>query len=101
MIVTLQPRPVDQFFRHTVSTPTARLAFLTAAARKAIGEAEDGMTLDALARAMDATEAEARDAAQAIGSAAVWYCSSRGWRIRIRSPQERRLVAANDNRAAA
>ncbi|MEC5324360.1 hypothetical protein [Aurantimonas sp. A3-2-R12] len=97
MIVTAKPCPVDPVFRHPVTTPAARLATLTAAAREAIGSTEDGTTLDGLARALDATHAEARDTAQAIGSAAVWYCSSRGWRIRIRSPQERRLVAANDN----
>ncbi|MEF2557388.1 hypothetical protein VQ044_14060 [Aurantimonas sp. C2-5-R2] len=79
----------------------ARLALLTVAARKAIGEAEDGITIDGLAGALDATADEARDTAQALGPEAAWYCSSRGWRIRLRSREERKLVAANDNAKAA
>ncbi|MEF2557596.1 hypothetical protein VQ044_15140 [Aurantimonas sp. C2-5-R2] len=97
----MKPRPVDPVFRHRVTTPAARLDALTAAARKVVGKAEDGLQLDALAGALDATEAVARDVAQALGKEAVWYCSSRGWRIRLRSPEERRLVASNDNDAAA
>lgn len=97
MIVTAKPCPVDPVFRHAITTPPGRLGALTAAARQTLGKAPDGVTLDGLARALDATEAEGRDVAQTIGKDGVWYCSSRGWRLRLRSSVERKLVASNDN----
>ena len=97
MIVTAKPCPVDPVFRHAITTPPGRLGALTAAARQTLGKAPDGVTIDVLAGALDATEAEARDTAQALGRDAAWFCSSRGWWIRLRSLEERRLVAANDN----
>lgn len=95
---TLQPRPLDAVWHHAPTTPPGRLAELADAARRILDGKADGMTLASLAGTLFCTHAEARDAIQALGSAVAWFWPSKGWRVRLRSADERRLAAANDNR---
>jgi hypothetical protein len=100
MVYTLKPPPVCAVFRHRTTTPPRRLAVLTERARKTPTGKPDGLSVPALAAAISATDAEARDAVQALGKSVVCYWPGKGWRVRLRSAGERRLVAANDNREA-
>lgn len=98
MIVTMKQRPVDPVFKHPVSTPQARLDALTDAARTFLREQPDGAPVAALARQIGANDGEVRDVVQQLGRDAALFCASRGWAIRLRSPDEvRLLVPANTN----
>lgn len=97
MSYTLQKPPVDLTFSHRVTTPPARLAVLTAAARKALDGSRDGVTLPDLTTALACTEGEASDAVQFLGREVALFWAGRGWRFRLRGKDEQRLRAANDN----
>ena len=97
MSYVLAQRPVDAFFRPRPTTPADCLAVLTVAARTALSEAPDGLTLVALAERLVATASERYDAVRALEPAVAWLCPGRGWRCRMRSERELQLIAANDN----
>ena len=71
---------------------------LTSAARKALAGAKDGLSLAELGKRLVATDAEAYDAVRALEPNVAWLWPGRGWRVRLRSTRELRLLAANDNR---
>ena len=96
----LQKPPIDAVFRHAVSTQPQRLAVLTDRARRVLAARPDGLCLPALAAAISSSETEARDAVQELGKAVALYWPGRGWRIRLCSAGERRLIAANDDRSS-
>jgi hypothetical protein len=99
VIVTLTKPPVDAIWRHAVTTPPGRLATLTKRARRVLHSKPNGLSKAALAAELGATEDEARDAIQALGREVVCYWPAKGWKVRLRSSGERRLlVAANDDR---
>jgi hypothetical protein len=97
MIVTMQRRPVDPVFRHAVSTPQRRLETLADATRHFLRRQPDGAPLAVLADEIGATEHEVCDVIQELGKAVVLYWPARGWRVRLRTAGEQRLIAANDN----